>query len=200
MSGREPHWFEPVADHLGRRLPPLLVHEGHRAGGRLPRRRGRARLRAAVCSTWAVGRGATFVRSRSARSRWSASTSRGGSCRWRRSRRGAPTRKPTLATCRCVPTASTLAISLCQGAFGLLGGPGSGVDEDLDVLREMIAAVRPGGRIVLSAFSSYFQVRHLDDAAPVRRGRGRAARAHRGARRGRPSDPGRAVDDVLHAP
>ena len=61
------------------------------------------------------------------------------------------------------PDSFDVAISLCQGAFGLLGGPGSGVDEDLDVLREMVAAVRPGGRIVLSAFSSYFQVRHLDD-------------------------------------
>ncbi len=64
------------------------------------------------------------------------------------------------------------ALSLCQGGFGLLGGPGSGVDEDLDVLREMVAAVRPGGRIVLSAFSSYFQVRHLDDPAQFDAGAG----------------------------
>lgn len=47
------------------------------------------------------------------------------------------------------------AISLCQGAFGLVG-PG----EDLDVLAGMTRAVKLGGRIAVSAFSSYFQVRY----------------------------------------
>lgn len=47
------------------------------------------------------------------------------------------------------------AISLCQGAFGLLE-PG----EDLDVLRGMRRALRPGGHLAVSAFSSYFQVRY----------------------------------------
>jgi SAM-dependent methyltransferase len=52
------------------------------------------------------------------------------------------------------------AISLCQGAFGLVGaGP------DLDVLDGMRRALRPGGRLALSAFSSYFQVRVIDDPA-----------------------------------
>ena len=37
------HWFEAVADHLGAGLPALLVHQGDRAGGRLPRRRARPR-------------------------------------------------------------------------------------------------------------------------------------------------------------
>lgn len=48
------------------------------------------------------------------------------------------------------------AISLCQGAFGLVLGPG----DDLSVLRGMARAVRPGGRVAVSAFNAYFAVRH----------------------------------------
>jgi SAM-dependent methyltransferase len=47
------------------------------------------------------------------------------------------------------------ALSLCQGAFGLVG-PG----HDVDVLDGMARAVRPGGCVAVSAFSSYFQVRY----------------------------------------
>lgn len=47
------------------------------------------------------------------------------------------------------------AISLCQGAFGLVG-PGS----DVDVLAGMARALRPRGRFAVSAFSSYFQVKY----------------------------------------
>jgi SAM-dependent methyltransferase len=52
------------------------------------------------------------------------------------------------------------AVSLCQGAFGLLTGAG----EDEQVVRGMRAALRPGGRLALSAFSSYFQVKYHGDA------------------------------------
>lgn len=61
------------------------------------------------------------------------------------------------------------AISLCQGAFGLVGaGPGaepssSIVDPDGEVLAGMARAVRPGGGIAVSAFSAYFMVRFLED-------------------------------------
>ena len=51
------------------------------------------------------------------------------------------------------------AISLCQGAFGLLGG-----EDDGAVLAGMARAVRPGGQVAVSAFSAYFQVRWLEDA------------------------------------
>lgn len=51
-----------------------------------------------------------------------------------------------------------VAISLCQGAFGLLGGT-----EDGTVLEGMKRAVRPGGLVCVSAFSAYFQVRYLED-------------------------------------
>lgn len=52
-------------------------------------------------------------------------------------------------------------ISLCQGGFGLVGRTEDGRADD-SVLRGMAAAVRPGGRLALSAFSAYFQVRHLE--------------------------------------
>jgi SAM-dependent methyltransferase len=47
------------------------------------------------------------------------------------------------------------AVSLCQGAFGLVGP-----DDDGAVLAGMARALRPGGRFALSAFSSYHQVRY----------------------------------------
>jgi SAM-dependent methyltransferase len=49
-------------------------------------------------------------------------------------------------------------LCLCQGGFGLLGGD----DGELDVVFRFAAALRPGGRLALSAFSSYFVVRHLE--------------------------------------
>ena len=58
------------------------------------------------------------------------------------------------------------AISLCQGGFGLAGlaldpsapgGTGDGA-----ILAEMARVVRPGGRVAVSAFSSYFAVRFLE--------------------------------------
>jgi SAM-dependent methyltransferase len=52
------------------------------------------------------------------------------------------------------------AVSLCEGAFGLLTGAG----EDEQVLRGMGAAVRPEGVVALTAFSAYFQVRYHTDA------------------------------------
>lgn len=52
-------------------------------------------------------------------------------------------------------------ISLCQGGFGLLTGPG----EDEKVVRGIAAALKPGGLAVMTAFSSYFSVRYHDDAS-----------------------------------
>jgi len=58
-------------------------------------------------------------------------------------------------------------ISLCQGAFGLVGTDATSGAEPIDpdgvVLDGMARAVRPGGRVALSAFSAYFQVRFLED-------------------------------------
>jgi SAM-dependent methyltransferase len=80
-------------------------------------------------------------------------------------------------------------ISLCQGAFGLSAGgppapsalldasagrvpgiaPGAGPgaragDPDAAVLDGMARALRRGGRLAVSAFSAYFQVRYLEQA------------------------------------
>jgi len=58
-------------------------------------------------------------------------------------------------------------ISLCQGAFGLVGGgPGAdatALDPDGVVLERMAGALVDGGRLAVSAFSAYFQVRYLED-------------------------------------
>jgi SAM-dependent methyltransferase len=64
-------------------------------------------------------------------------------------------------------------ISLCQGAFGLSAGEGvTPLDPDRAVLDGMARALRPGGRLALSAFSAYFQVRFLgeSDSFDVERG------------------------------
>lgn len=58
------------------------------------------------------------------------------------------------------------AISLCQGAFGLAGGgpeaDAAPLDPDGVVLDGIARALRPGGRVAVSAFSAYFQVRHTE--------------------------------------
>lgn len=53
-------------------------------------------------------------------------------------------------------------VSLCQGAFGV---PPLGADDALDgvIVAEAARVLRPGGRLVLSAFSAYFQIRYLED-------------------------------------
>jgi hypothetical protein len=50
-------------------------------------------------------------------------------------------------------------VSLCQGAFGLPAAPG----DDEAVLDGITRALRPRGRLAMSAFSAYFAVRHLEE-------------------------------------
>jgi SAM-dependent methyltransferase len=52
------------------------------------------------------------------------------------------------------------AICLCQGAFGLMTEP----DGDDAVLAGIAAALRPGGRLALTAFNAYFAVRYHEAA------------------------------------
>ena len=60
-----------------------------------------------------------------------------------------------------------VAICLCQGAFGVMLDD----SDDLDVLRGAAAVLRPGGLLALSAFNSYFSIRHHTEALfDVRRG------------------------------
>lgn len=51
-------------------------------------------------------------------------------------------------------------ICLCQGAFGLM----TAQDEDSVVIHNMAKALKKGGRLALSAFSSYFVVKYFDSA------------------------------------
>jgi SAM-dependent methyltransferase len=50
-------------------------------------------------------------------------------------------------------------ICLCQGAFGLMTLDG----HDESVISGMARSLRPGGRLALSAFSSYFVVKHWSE-------------------------------------
>ena len=45
----------------------------------------------------------------------------------------------------------------------MIGGPVPVTDPDGEILRGMARALRAGGRVAVSAFSSYFQVRHLEE-------------------------------------
>jgi SAM-dependent methyltransferase len=58
-----------------------------------------------------------------------------------------------------------LVISICQGAFGLSGGPAAGerLDPDLEILEGMARSLRPGGTLVFTAFNAYLQVANLVD-------------------------------------
>jgi 2-polyprenyl-3-methyl-5-hydroxy-6-metoxy-1,4-benzoquinol methylase len=51
-------------------------------------------------------------------------------------------------------------ICLCQGAFGLMTAEG----DDDRIVAGMSAALRPGGRLALSAFNAYFAVKYQTDA------------------------------------
>lgn len=74
-----------------------------------------------------------------------------------------------------------LVISLCQGAFGLTGGPaadataswtsgvteaGNQVELDEPILTAMASSLADTGRLAVSAFSAYFQLRHSDPDQP----------------------------------
>lgn len=52
------------------------------------------------------------------------------------------------------------AVCLCQGAFGLMTAGG----DDEAVLAGIARALRPGGRLALSAFNAYFAVRYHEGA------------------------------------
>lgn len=49
-------------------------------------------------------------------------------------------------------------VSICQGAFGLMG------KDDALILRRMREAVKPGGRVIVTAFSAYHAARYQTDA------------------------------------
>jgi SAM-dependent methyltransferase len=73
--------------------------------------------------------------------------------------RTAPAAAFVRADARCLPVRAGFdaAISLCQGGFGLTGDDGG------DVLAQMATAVRAGGKVAFTAFSSYFAVRFIEE-------------------------------------
>lgn len=153
---RTPHWFEAIADHVGpaylrysftkgteQEADFLVAALGLRPGDRVldvgcgPGRHLRA-LRARGLVTLGVDISASFVALCDGRA--------------------------VQGDARRLPVADgrvDVALSLCQGGFGL-PEPGGELHDDTAMLRELARVVRPGGMIVLSAFSAYFQVRHLE--------------------------------------
>lgn len=168
---KDRHWFEPVADHLGEaylrysftrgtvgEVDALLTHSGIGPGARVldvgcgP---GRHALELASRGYEVVGVdiSATFV----------------ALAETAAARRGLTGATFAVADARSLSfwQEFDLVISLCQGAFGLTGGPaaGSPVGFELDepVLAGMAAAAKPGGTVIVSAFSAYFQMRFAED-------------------------------------
>lgn len=58
-----------------------------------------------------------------------------------------------------------LVLSVCQGAFGMSGGPAAGetLDPDREILAGMARAVKPCGYVVFTAFNAYLQMANLID-------------------------------------
>ena len=65
---------------------------------------------------------------------------------------------PMCAGCRFGPDPSTRPSACVRAASGLLGG-----SDDEFALREFAAAIRPGGRLAVTAFSAYFALRYLEE-------------------------------------
>ena len=129
LSGPERADAGPLVRAGGRsprfRIPALLVHEGHRARGRVPGRRARARA-GQPGARRRMRTGTARARARGiAASRSSASTSRSDSSTSRRARRPARRHVPAHATPAHIPFADAFdaAVSLCQGAFGARRAP-----------------------------------------------------------------------------
>ncbi len=153
---RRPHWFEAIAEHLGpaylrysftmgteQEADFLVAQLGLGPGTRLldvgcgPGRHLRALRRRGV-DALGVDISAPFVRLCDGLAV-----------------QGDARRLPVADACVDV------VLSLCQGGFGL-PDPDRALVDDRSVLAELARVVRPGGRVVLSAFSAYFQVRHLE--------------------------------------
>lgn len=157
------HWFEPLADHLGRaylrysftrgtenEVDFLVAALGLAPGQRVldvgcgPGRHSHALARRGV-EVVGVDISARFVEL---------------------AREDAPPGATFVrADARALPDlgAFDAVISLCQGGFGLAAGPGSSWDADVTVFEQIVGAVGSGGGVAVSAFSAYFQVRVLGD-------------------------------------
>ncbi len=86
-------------------------------------------------------------------------------------------------------------ICLCQGAFGMMTAAG----DDAAVVAGMARALRPGGRLALSAFNAYFAVKYHDDAS-FDAGSGVSHEVTEIRSESGEVDQCRPVDRLLHAP
>ena len=154
------HWFEPIAEHLGSAylrysFTKGTVQEVDFVVEALGLRRGTASstsvaVRGGMRTSWLAGA-----------SSCTASTSASGSSIWppRRAAGGDVRTARCSRDCRST-TEFDAAICLCQGAFGLMTVDG----ENEAVLAGIAAALKPGGMLALSAFSSYFAVKYHEAA------------------------------------
>jgi 2-polyprenyl-3-methyl-5-hydroxy-6-metoxy-1,4-benzoquinol methylase len=159
-SGGRDHWFEDIADHLGsaylrysftkgtvQEVDHVIAALGLAPGSRLldvgcgPGRHAHELARRGIV-VHGIDISATFVEL---------------------ARRDAPpgaTFERLNARAMAFDAEFDAVICLCQGAFGLMTADG----EDGLVVAGMAKALRPGGRLALSAFNAYFAVRYHEAA------------------------------------
>jgi SAM-dependent methyltransferase len=155
-SGRVPHWFEAIAEHLGaaylrysftmgteQEVGFLVEALGLGPGSRVldvgcgPGRHLHA-LRTRGIASCGVDISMPFVRL-------------AGPTAVRGDARQLPVRSGWFDA----------VISLCQGGFGLPEA-GQALSDDRSVIAEAVRVLKPGGVLAVSAFSAYFQLRHLE--------------------------------------
>ena len=201
MSGREPTGSSPWPTTSG---PPTCATRSPRA----PRRRSSSsstrsgsqpgsRVLDVGCGPGRHARALAERGHRGARHRHLAAVRRPG-----RRGRAAGARRSSGSTPARLPFDAEFdaAISLCQGAFGLVGGPGSGVDDDVACCAGMARRCGPAGasrcrRSPPTSRCATSRTRTPSTPTPAS-----TTSAPRSATRTAERCRGRPVDDVLHAP